>query len=116
MLVARERRRKDDLVTSEGKKFAFSEFGARSHVPPFPPSQCMLSMGFLTLLLHVFIVLFGAPLTVEVNETFHLAALAASLSLWPCIFTYGLQWESWVTSICVFEGSPLTGDDSKGTL
>jgi len=78
--------------------------------------KCMLSMGFLTLFLHVFIVLFGAPLTVEVNETFHLAALAASLSLWPCIFTYGLQWESWVTSICVFEGSPLTGIDGCVSL
>jgi len=73
--------------------------------------KCMLSMGLIALCLHVFIVLFGAPLTVDVNETFHLAALAASLSLWPCIFTYGLQWESWVTSICVFEGSPLTGID-----
>jgi len=66
-------------------------------------------MGLLACALHVFIVLFGAALTVDVSETFHLAALAASLSIWPCIFHYGLQWDNWVASIFVFEGSPLTG-------
>jgi len=71
--------------------------------------KCLISMLVVTCGLHVFIVLFGAPLTVEVAETFYLAALSASLSLWPCIFLYGLQWDHWVTAICVFDGSPFTG-------
>ena len=56
-------------------------------------------MSLFVIVLHVFIVLFGAALTVGVSETFHLAALTASLGLWPCIFAYGLQWEAWVTSV-----------------
>jgi len=78
--------------------------------------KCLVSMGLLACCLHVFIVLFGAALTVEVSETFHLATLSACLALWPCIFHYGLQWDHWITSIFVFEGSPFTGIEGSLSL
>lgn len=71
--------------------------------------KCLICMLLLVLVLHFFIVLFGAALTVDVSETFHLAALAASLGLWPCVFVFGLQWEAWVTSIFVFDNTSFTG-------
>ena len=46
MLVARERRRKDDLVTSEGKKFAFSEFAATQPCSAFSPVSVYAIHGF----------------------------------------------------------------------
>jgi len=78
--------------------------------------KCAICMGLLACCLHVFIVLFGAALTVDVNETFYLATLAASLSFWPCVFYYGLQWDHWITSIFVFEGSPFTGIEGSLSL
>jgi len=71
--------------------------------------KCLTCMGLMVLLLHVLIVLFGAAFTVQVNETFHLAALTASLGLWPCVFVYGLHWEALLTNIFTFEGIPFTG-------
>lgn len=72
--------------------------------------------------LHFLVILFGAALTEDVTETFHLSALACALSLWPCILFSGLNPESWLSIICSFEGAPWTGVEgciglaSKGAL
>lgn len=78
--------------------------------------KCLLCMGLMVVVLHVFIVLFGAALTAHVSETFHLAALAASLGLWPCVFVYGLQWEAWFSTIFAFDDPSFSGIDGCVSL
>jgi len=70
--------------------------------------KCLLCMFLGVVFLHVFIVLWGAALTEDVSETFHLSAVVTSASLWPCILVYGLRLDAWIAFLFAFD-LPLTG-------
>jgi phosphatidylinositol glycan class F len=49
------------------------------------------------LVLHVGIILFGAPVIESTQETFHLSSLLACASVLPCVCVIGPSFDSWLT-------------------